>query len=105
MLATIKNIEKRQIDGALHVVTTVEFVTNAGVLAHTQEYVSTPEALDPAYFQRQADCMQTDLDQAAQQKIVLDAAALEEAKADAAIARMKHTLQLGDEVRIDDRKG
>lgn len=50
----------------LVVVTTVEFYKDDGTLYHTQSYAQRPEEIDPenpkAYFDRQAQAMQADVD-------------------------------------------
>jgi len=86
------------------IVTNVDFVDAAGTTVHSQEYGHLPADVDPDYFQRQADTMQADLEQAAKAAADAAATAQEEAAADAAAARMRHVLQFEDGVKIHDRK-
>jgi hypothetical protein len=104
MQAKVKGIDKRRIAGALMIVTNVDFVDTSGKVVHSQEYGHLPADVDPDYFQRQADTMQADIEQAAKAAADAAATAKEEAEADAAIARMKHKLQFNDEVHIHDVK-
>jgi len=104
MQANIKSIQKRRIAGALMIVTNVDFVDASGKVVHSQEYGHLPADVDPDYFQRQADTMQADIEQAAKAAADAAATAKEEAEADAAIARMKHKLQFQDEVIIHDTR-
>lgn len=104
MQANITSIQKRRIGGALMIVTNVDFVDASGAVVHSQEYGHLPADVDPDYFQRQADTMQADIEQAAKAAADAAATAKEEAEADAAIAQMKHKLQFQDEVIIHDTR-
>ena len=104
MQAKVKRIDKRNIAGELRIVTSVDFLDGAGKTVHSQEYCHLPAEVDPGYFQRQADCMQADIEQAVQAAAAAAATAEREAEADAAIARLKHELQFQDEVIIHDTR-
>ena len=93
MIAKILSAEKQYVNGELMIVTRVSF---DGV---EQVYGQKPEDVDPAYFQRQADVMQADVDDTARKKKLAEATAHDEAKADEALSKV-HKLMLGDAVEI-----
>jgi hypothetical protein len=104
MQANVTNIEKREIAGELRIVTSVDFVTDAGELVHSQEYGHLPEEFDPDYFQRQADAMQKDLDHAAQVRKDAEEAARIHKPIDALVAGARRKLLFAEKVNPNDRK-
>jgi hypothetical protein len=60
------NVATNQDEPTLVVVTTVEFHNDDGTLYHTQTYAQRPDEIDPenpqAYFDRQAQVLQNDID-------------------------------------------
>jgi hypothetical protein len=88
----------------LMVVTEVQFWTDAGELAHSQTYACLPEEVDPAYPQRQADSMQSDVDHALRIRSQEADRREQESAADMAVANLRqhHKLSLGDSVKLED---
>jgi len=107
MKAIIRNIDKARLphrDGQrVHIVTDVDFVNDAGDLVLYQRYAHLPEDFDGAYFQRQADAMQSDLDCLRDRERRVSAIQEEERPADEAIRKFKlefgEAAQLRDEVK------
>ncbi len=92
--------ENRQ---TLMVTATVDFMTDDGVLHHQQKYAHLPADIDPDYYQRQADVMQADIDQAAAAATAKALTAQQEVVADAALNKIQH-LVLGEELHIHEEK-
>lgn len=111
MKAIVRNISKAHLPhnvdkegkNRLHITTEVDFVDDAGVVVLNQTYAHLPEHFDGAYFQRQADAMQGDLDDL-KARAQLDAAREEEHKpADEAIRKFQ--LEFGDTIQLRDKAG
>lgn len=88
MKANVTKVEKKAIGGELHVCVTVDFTDDSGKVVHTQEYGHLPKDVDPSYYQRQADVMESDIEQRAQADADRAAEALKHAAADEAIQRL-----------------
>jgi len=108
MKAVIRNIRKEYLphnldeDGKnkLHIVTEVDFVDDAGTVVHSQNYAHLPEDFDGAYYQRQADVTQGDIDDL-KKRDEMEAARVEREKtADDAIRKFK--LEFGDQIQLRD---
>jgi hypothetical protein len=103
MKAIIKGVTKQYVSGELRVVTTVRFEDEAGnIVLDNQPYAQLPKDVDPAYFQRQANCMQHEIDERVQRLLQAEETKANEAEADAAIARMKHSITFGEAIVIRD---
>jgi len=108
MKAVIRNIGKQYLphnvdaDGRnrLHIVTEVDFVDDAGKVVHSQNYAHLPEDFDGAYFQRQADVMQGDIDDLKTRAERDAKRAVEEKPADDAIRKFK--LEFGEQIQLRD---
>jgi hypothetical protein len=108
MKAVIRNIDKQYLphnidkDGKhmLHVVTQVDFVNDVGEVVLNQTYAHLPEHFEGAYFQRQADSMEGDIDYLKEREKVLAAQAVEEKPADDAIRKFK--LEFADVIKLHD---
>jgi hypothetical protein len=102
MKANVTSLNKKEFNGTLMVVTKVDFIGEGGRVYHSQKYAHNPEDVDPEYYQRQADVMQSDLDLTAQWAARDLEKEKKEAAADAAIGKIKHHLKLGDTMEIKD---
>jgi hypothetical protein len=105
MKAIIRGMEKKELphnEGAkkIHIVTEVDFVTDAGKVAHTQVYAHVPEKFDGGYFQRQADAMQDELDLGAKLADQKEAVAKAHAPADDAIRKFR--LDFAESIKLRD---
>lgn len=108
MKAIVRKIDKAYLpsvgpaDRKLHIVTEVDFVSDAGEVVHNQIYGHLPEQFDGAYFQRQADVMQADIDML-ESRAAEDAKRMEEEKpVDDAINKFK--LEFGDTIQLRNEK-
>jgi len=105
MKAIIRGMAKKELpynEGVrkIHIVTEVDFVTDSGELAHTQFYAHVPEEFDGAYFQRQADAMQGDIDIVAARAAQQEAIAMAHSAADAAIRKFQ--LEFAESIKLRD---
>jgi hypothetical protein len=108
MKAVIRNIDKQYLPhnvdaegkNKLHIVTNVDFVNDAGEVVHSQGYAHLPEDFDGAYFQRQADVMQGDIEDLKTRAAMAEKRAAEEKPADDAIRKFK--LEFGDQIQLRD---
>ena len=108
MKAVIRNIGKQHLphnvdaDGhnRLHIVTEVDFMDDAGKVVHSQNYAHLTEDFDGAYFQRQADVMQGDIEDLKKRAEMEAAREAEEKPADEAIRKCK--LEFGEHIQLRD---
>ena len=105
MKAIIRDMQKKELpydEGVrkIHIVTEVDFVTDAGKVAHTQVYAHVPEDFDGDYFQRQADAMQDELDLGAKLAEHKEAVARAHAPADEAIRKFQ--LDFAENIKLRD---
>jgi len=112
MKAVIRNLIKKTLphpvlgEPVLHVLAEVDFTDDAGKVVHSQEYAHLPENVDPEYYQRQADVMQSDIDLTARRIAEAAATSQSEAAADAAIQKIgaHYKLDFHEEVPLHDVK-
>jgi len=105
MKAIVRCIDKKYLpDSAglhrLHVVTDVDFLDDSGELVLSQTYGHLPDDFDGAYFQRQADAMQGDIECLKERAKAQAALENENKPVDDAIRKFK--LEFGEAIQLRD---